>query len=669
MKWARLKARFSWPLRLLGIRKDLDYLLAQADPKLPLTEQVLWLADLLIWIRTPTKLPSNFGSLKGQLQDARIRFLFHLLEKNPQWKKNTGQSIVSILSQVSSLQLFSQTGLSRETGLVSEIYERLLSAFLPSSNYPTDLAHLFSHIFTKQSDAEWIRGLTPQTISQIEKLLIDYAEPTELWKSTREDISESLLLLSAEISALGLRSEIRERSPKVSVRESPFFELNQEISTLTANRRTCERDSLKDAIRRCRNAVSHVVNHLESSGVSIDLVFQLERITEGLKRIEILVQILSGQAGSKTIAQLISDLIEDQNQRKSISELLTSAFRQLSRKIVERAGETGEHYITRNRKEYFEMLKSGMGGGAITAITTFAKYGISSHHLPLFIEGVVTSLNYAISFVVIYWCGFTLATKQPSSTAPALAGKLSNISNPEALDDFVKEVAHINRSQFAAVVGNVSFVILCTAIVDWGSYLLTGSHFFSDKTAEYVFDSLNPLKSMSIIYALFTGILLWLSSIFAGAIENWVVFRRLPEAIAHNHRFHLLFGKKYSEKLSLLLMKHTSAISGNIVLGFLLGMTHVMGTFFGLPIDVRHVTLSSGAFSLAVCSAGPSLSWNFILPCLGIILIGFCNFAMSFALALAVAIRARNIQGPGRQRIRIALLKYFRDRTRQFFFP
>ena len=42
-------------------------------------------------------------------------------------------------------------------------------------------------------------------------------------------------------------------------------------------------------------------------------------------------------------------------------------------------------------------------------------------------------------------------------------------------------------------------------------------------------------------FAAFTGVLLWLSSIGAGWLENWAVYRRLPEAIAE-HRIKRIIG-------------------------------------------------------------------------------------------------------------------------------
>ncbi len=72
-------------------------------------------------------------------------------------------------------------------------------------------------------------------------------------------------------------------------------------------------------------------------------------------------------------------------------------------------------------------------------------------------------------------------------------------------------------------------------------------------------------------------------------------------------------------------------------LGILLGMEPVIATFFGLPLEVRHVTLSTGQLALASWSYGAGV---FALPVfwwavVGIGVIGFMNLTVSFGLALA----------------------------------
>ena len=94
-----------------------------------------------------------------------------------------------------------------------------------------------------------------------------------------------------------------------------------------------------------------------------------------------------------------------------------------------------------------------------------------------------------------------------------------------------------------------------------------------------------------------------MSSIAAGWLENWAVYRRLPEAIA-GHRWGRFLGRRTMGFFSRFFTRNISGLGGNSALGLMLGMTPVMGKFFGLPLDVRHVTLSTGALTLAALALG-----------------------------------------------------------------
>jgi site-specific recombinase len=178
------------------------------------------------------------------------------------------------------------------------------------------------------------------------------------------------------------------------------------------------------------------------------------------------------------------------------------------------------------------------------------------------------------------------------------------------------------------------------------------------------------LHSGTVFFAALTGVLLWSSSIVAGWIENWAVYRRLPEAIA-DHRLGRIVGRRAMASCSRFFLRNVSGFGGNVALGLLLGMTPVMGKFFGLPLDVRHVTLSTGALTLAVCALGPESvshgsSWA---AALGIVVVGILNFGVSFALALAVALRARQVERSDRVRLLLSVVATFARSPRQFLLP
>jgi site-specific recombinase len=266
--------------------------------------------------------------------------------------------------------------------------------------------------------------------------------------------------------------------------------------------------------------------------------------------------------------------------------------------------------------------------------------------------------------------GFTLATKQPSMTAAALAGTIRDRSGPGRLDELVALIARIARSQFAAAVGNVSAVIVTALAFDQLWKTLGGSSFLDEKTSKGVIASFDPFGSGTIFFAALTGVLLWISSLFAGWFENWVVYRRLPEAIEH-HRFGKRFGRARMAKLARFIEKQAAGFGGSIALGTLLGMVPVFAKFVGLPLDVRHITLSTGSLTLSMSSLGLEGAGTgpFVMACLGIVFMGLLNFGVSFALALVVALRARDVPRGERRTLPIAVLRHFFRRPLHFFYP
>ena len=225
-----------------------------------------------------------------------------------------------------------------------------------------------------------------------------------------------------------------------------------------------------------------------------------------------------------------------------IRALITSNSSLLAAKVAERSAETGEHYITRDWPQYRSMLRKAAGGGALTGGTTLLKFMIMGLGLSAFWGGFWAGAMYAASFVVIQLLHCTLATKQPAMTAPAMAAKLKDIGTPEAVNAFVDEVAHLMRSQAAAVLGNVLVVFPAVLALTLGWAHFKGTPFIDAIYAQQTLHSLS-LLGPSVLYAALTGVLLFSSSIIAGWTENWFVLHRMDSAIRYNPNITRVLGK------------------------------------------------------------------------------------------------------------------------------
>jgi site-specific recombinase len=257
-------------------------------------------------------------------------------------------------------------------------------------------------------------------------------------------------------------------------------------------------------------------------------------------------------------------------------------------------------------------------------------------------------------------------------TAAALAGTIRDRAGPGQLDELVPLIARIARSQFAAAVGNVSAVAVAALGFDLLWQRTTGAAFLDPATARATVASFDLLGWGVVPWAPLTGVMLWLSSLAAGWFENWIVYHQLPEAIEH-HRLGKRIGRARMARLARFLEREAAGFGGSVALGFLLGMVPVSARFFGLPVEVPHVTLSTGAFTLALSSigaGGAGASWSAVIAgVLGIAVIGLCNFGVSFALALFVALRARDVPRGEAKTLPGAVLRRFVRRPLEFFYP
>jgi site-specific recombinase len=505
------------------------------------------------------------------------------------------------------------------------------------------------------------------------------AEPQWVFGNWRREIEAALLILGARLGALGTLPEVRDRlSYGRDAQEIPFIRISLLLADLIRALNSSDLES--GAFARfdrecdaCLRAIEKVYAAMEHTGVSVGLVYTLESLANITRRITLLVRFLDPgtQDRAPHVVKLISAIVSDRVTQSTLTGLVKVNLTLIARKIVERAGDSGEHYITRSRSEYFSMLRSGIGAGVFMVLTTIVKYSLAALQPALFFEGLFFSANYSASFVLLQLMGFTLATKQPSATASALAGKLVHLEEEDEVREFVNEACRMTRTQFASLVGNLVGLIPAALAVDLAAFAITKHHIFSHHTAEHVLASLHPLTSLTVPMAAWTGVLLWLSSIAAGWFENWIVFRRIPEALASNRRLIRVFGEHGARRIGDWTQRNATLLAGNISLGFLLGFTAVTGIFLGLPLDVRHVTLSAASLVFAVASLfGPKLAWQSVIgPVVGIFLIGFLNFAVSYSLALAVAARARDVKLGVVRRLLRAMRIRLRHRPSEYFLP
>ncbi len=680
MKWPRWRRRAPQVWDLAALLQTAGF---AADPGTPLAERHLWLIRLLDWLRHAPLAADMAAVAPSPNPVLRLRHLLNVLDRNPEHREHVSRLLVRFWGQVDNAALLADFGFSPRRDFGGELTQRLRGHLLPLTPATTDLGDLFGLLFPQSDDGAWLEALDEATLVRVAALLRPAqteppSAPADDW---RTPFLDAIMYLTSAVRAAGFSGPLRQRMSAELLTgaggEAPFRELAQIAERLREHARSGdtaallqEAHYLRALLDACRQCADSVLDHLEEHGVSVDLVFELDQLRQRTARIEELLNCLLSPAPGPDIARLLAGLVRTADERRSIGALFASHYSLLARKVAERSAETGEHYITRDAAEYRAMLKAALGGGAVIAGTTFVKFMLMALGLSAFWGGLWAGLNYAASFVVIQLMHWTMATKQPAMTAPAMADKLADLSQDDAVERFVDEVANLIRSQAAGIIGNLAAVIPLVLLVQSASQAAFGAPAISAKDGQHVLDTISLLGPTP-FFAAFTGVLLFASSLIGGWVENWFVWHRLDSAIAWNPRFIARLGQPRAARWAAWWRHNISGLASNISLGLMLGLVPAVAAFFALPVEVRHVTLSTGQLAAAVGALGFSILGHagFWWCVAGIAATGVLNLAVSFFLAFKVALRSRGIRLADRSRIYRAIRRRLLRRPMSFIVP
>jgi site-specific recombinase len=665
-------------------RLDLLGLLQAADPLAPAVARHLWLVDLAAWLRAPGP-ASPYAD--GDLPDAdertpwpvrRLRHLLNVLGRDAGLRQRVAALCLGTIAPLDSASLLADFGFSPRQGFVSELAERLRLATLPGTPETADLGELFQLVFCDGSDAEWLAAVSDADMARVLALLTpDDALPTPpAWRAA---VIDAIQLLASQMRAAALAGPMRRRIDATWLSQRPFHELAgaaERLRLLHLERGDTAAllqlaQLMRAVLATCRAAAASVRGHLDEHGISVDLVFQADQLRERADRVEALLDLLVAPQPGPEWRRLLVALAEAGAARRGLRALFGRHYALLARKVTERSAETGEHYITRDRAEWRAMLRQAAGGGAVIGVTALLKFGLMALPLSAFWGGFWAGLNYAASFVLVYLLHWTVATKQPAMTAPSMAARLDGIDRSDAaVEGFVDEVANLIRSQVAGIAGNLLAVVPVVLAAQGLSWWLRGAPLVGADEAQHVLHTLD-LRGPSLLFAAFTGLLLFASSLIAGWVENWFVYHQLESAIAWNPRSRALLGPARAQRWAHWWRTHVSGLAANVSLGLLLGVVPALAGFFGLPLEVRHVTLAMGQLAAAAGALGadllrlPAFWW-----CLASIpLIGALNLGVSFGLAFRVALASRQLRVKERGRLYRAIVARLRRAPGSFLWP
>lgn len=575
-----------------------------------------------------------------------------VIEGDENLRSRFGLALGKFLAETDATNMIGCTGIPGTRSFFAELSERLFSRVLPPPRNQSDLSELFGQIYRTEQEINLLRDTPIELAHRLVQFFLA-STPDGAWDGVRQAFADGFRLLVSRVRAEGLSAGLRARVTAGPVVRSPYYRLQEAGERLVGLWIAGEdmAQALEDfqhVSRACRMESRAVLSHLDATGVRVDVVFSLEVIERCLTRTALMTEIMmkpDGPLRTLAIQKLLVRLVHFAARDRSAGDLIFWNLYLLGRKIVDRTADKGEHYIAKDRREYWGIWTAAAGGGVLTVFTALNKAVIHGWHLPPLPEGLLYGLNYALSFLVMQHLGLILATKQPAMTAAHFASIIRESEGADREERIANSAARLVSSQLAAAFGNVLAIALSMAVVGRLWTAVAGTPFFDPESAQEVLRSMSPVHSGTVIYAALTGVLLWFASVLGGWFDNWCVCNRVAEGIAQRPAGTLVDASRW-RWFSRMVERHASGWGTNISLGLMLGFMPEVGRIMGLPLDVRHVTLNTGMVALAWTGAeGPeALTW-LLLAGSGIAAMFVLNLSVSFGCSLANAAKAYKLSG------------------------
>ena len=650
-----------------------------------------WIA-LLDWTREGVLRShgEDAGAQLGSGDTVRLRLLLHVMESCGVARERVQAAVAVLFAATDVSSLLAEAGMPSDRGFLGEASSRLWAKLLPEPRDANDLHQFVRRCYRNASHVARFQRWPPELFHRLIEVIMPPAISPAIspaWFTLRQSVVDAVHLLCVRVKAQGLAPKLRSRSRSAAlpVIESPFFRLARAADGLLAEWKRAAAAGTSGvaadgeagrtwqvALAACRAEHVELNRTIRDQGISVDLVFSLDVLDRCLLRLEILGSILlspPGRGRAALVQRLLTRVVQHLHEGRSLRSLASGNLRQLHRRIVERSGQTGEHFVARDRRQYAHLLLAAAGGGILTVGTTAIKLLAADFHGSDFAHGLIYGINYAVSFLLLHHLHLVLATKHPAMTAATIATILRNERGSGRFDEIVDRMASICRSQIAAAAGNVVMVGLGALAFTNLWELAFGRTFLDHDTAQRTYASFSPLNSGTVFFAALTGVILWLSSVVGGWLDNWSAWRRIPQGIA-DHSLGLRLGRNRMRAWGGTWRRHIGSWGANISLGLMLGMTPAIGHFFGAPLDVRHVTLSTGMLFTACGSLDDwySNGW-FLLAGSGIFTMFVLNLGVSFTLSLWTALRALEVPVADVREMRRRLARRMLTRPLDFLLP
>lgn len=623
-----------------------------------------------------------FAEFLETIKEADFTDVLNSFRNHPNFTENFRYYIHNIFKERPFNLSLTEANILSENAFFPELKKRILNKVLPPVENEKTVWYMIDNVCLRpKKDLKYLHNLPESEINEFLNIL--GASDFIVKPNVKKELIFSMNILSWRVTGMAMEVEVVRMAPQYRNLDNPFLALQNELEALAED---VEKDpelqlhskdsrykQIKIYTEQCLEFVNIAFKNSAKYGISGKINQSLLKIRQQTERIFEIAQLLVIDTDDDILIkskQLIFNILNYKSHKNNISDLINDSTRLISHLITNHTAEAGAHYITSTRKEYMTMFYKASGGGIIVGALCVLKmlYG----YIPGsdFSHAFLYSMNYAMGFVMIYLMGFTLATKQPAMTAATMTKVLSEEGNGQRNNtEFAHLVSKLFRSQFIAFVGNVLLAFPVALVIIYGLDVFFSQNLAVERSDKLLKD-LDPFKSKAILHASIAGFYLFISGIISGNIGNNSVFYQIPERIAKNLSIRNFFGKKFAKGLSKYYAKNWPGIISNFWFGVFLGATAPVGMFFGLDLDIRHITFAAGNFALGLYGKDFSVdTYTFCISFLTVFLIGFFNFLISFSLSMFLAFRSRKMNFGQVSEIYKEIFRYFTKHPLKFFFP
>lgn len=638
------------------------------------------------WQTSLSLLSEVFATLRSAVSSGSdpgrpLEVLLERMDADPGFAEDVSQAVTTLLREADLVPMLTESGMAPSRSLGKELFGRIRHKLLPPLREDRDFRNVIDVLFPRSDDHRWVAAIGRASWGRFFSRIRTGEGVTR--RSAARQVLQALGILSVRLAHLGCEPEVASFLPgRPAALESPFATQQQRLAAFLLTLRSGQggdvgppAEAFRFDLDRCTDALAFIRAAIPERGAGLGQTFLLYQAEQLIGRMMLLLDTVDGDGHVETqrVAEHFMQVVRFEKTRYSLREFLSRATGQLAYQIAEHKGRKGDSYITTTRREYLAMIGRAMKGGLVISFVALIKNLLGRMALAPFWQGFAYSLNYGVGFVLIDRTGSVLATKQPAYTANTVAGSIDHrrSADPDPTERLVANLVKVSRSQTASFAGNLLVVFPGTWLLAAAWHRVVGHPLAAGDRAQALLADQHPLQSPALLFACNTGVFLFLSGLIAGYVQNRMRYGRIPERITGHPGLPAILGPAARSRLARFADDQAGAFAGSVALGLMLGMAGLVGRFFGIPFDIRHITISAGNVSIGLYGLGlDAVSPGYLAAVLlGVIGIGFLNFLVSFSLAFYVAMRSRGLHLDDAPRLLRRLARAFLDRPLDFFRP